>query len=341
MAKKKQKREQKKKNKAATKTATKAVCLPFQNTGVGFYRVLQPAVFAKRMGLVDESLSSPFAGDGENLQYEFSDQWWINLLKDAKYVHSTVVVSQDLLLKLMNLRKMIGFKLFYDMDDNLYSVSADNPGARMVEKLKYNFETCMKLCDGLTVSVPNLKQVYSHLHDNIIVNPNFVDPLLYKRELKPHKGIRIGWRGAFGHKEDLEMIKPVIEAIKKEHKIKFVTLGWNPGWSDEHHEWVNLTQFPKKLADLKLDLALIPLIDSAYNRCKSNLAFLEYSALGIPTVTSKVENQIGCGINCRSNWEWYEAIIKLIKTKPIVPFVDTNRTRDLYKWMEQSKRRNF
>lgn len=319
----------------------KVVGLPLQDTGVGLYRILQPLITAKQQGLIKDNPIYPFTGDNQSQHYALGDDWWLKICKDADVVHSTIASNQDFLLKLMNLRKLYGFKLFFDIDDNLYSVSLDNPAGREVEKLKHNFETCLKLCDGVTVSVPNLKQVYSELNDNIFVNPNFVTKEMFNFPRKRHKGIRIGWRGAHGHKEDLEMIRPVIEAIKKNYKVTFVTFGINPGWGDEHHEWVDSFSFPKKLASLNLDLAVIPLIDSAYNRCKSNLAFLEYSALGIPTVTSPVENQIGCGINCKSNYEWYEAIEKLIKEKPTAPFVDTNKVPELYNWMKDTKRKKF
>jgi hypothetical protein len=319
----------------------KAVGLGLQDTSVSLYRILQPLITAKQKGLVKDNPIYPFTGDNQSQHYVLDDSWWLKTLKGADVVHSTIASNQDFLLKLMNLRKLYGFKLFFDIDDNLYSVSTDNPAGKEVEKLKHNFETCLKLCDGVTVSVPNLKQVYAELNDNIYINPNFVDQKLFNFPRKKHKGIRIGWRGAHGHREDLDMIRPVIEEIKKNYNVTFVTFGVNPDWSDEPHEWVDSFTFPKTLAELNLDLAVIPLVDSAYNRCKSNLAYLEYSALGIPCVTSLTENYKGCGINCKSNYEWYEAIEKLIKEKPTVKFVDTENVEGLYSWMRDTKRKKF
>lgn len=319
----------------------RVVGLALQDTSVGLYRILQPLITAKQKGYIKEDPCLPFTGENQTQNYRYEDKYWLKMCKGADAVHSTIINNQEMLLKVMNLRKLYGFKLFIDIDDNLYSVSKDNPASETVERLKHNFETCLKLCDGVTVSVPNLKNVYKELNDNIYVNYNFVDKRMFDFKRKKHKGIRIGWRGAYGHKEDLEMIRPVIEEIKKNYNVTFVTLGWNPGWSDEHHEWVNSFEFPNALASLNLDLAVIPLIDSAYNRCKSNLAFLEYSALGIPTVTSPVENQIGCGINCKSNYEWYNAIEKLIKEKPTAPFVEKEDVKSLYTWMKNTKRKKF
>jgi O-antigen biosynthesis protein len=317
------------------------VGLPLQDTGVGLYRILSPIIKAKQKGIIRDNPCYPFTGDNQTQFATYPDEFWMHLCRYADVVQSTIVANRDMLLKLMNLRKKWGFKLIFDIDDNLYSVSSDNPAAKEVDRLKDNFEACLQVADGVTVSVPNLKSVYSKLNDNIFVSPNFVDKKMFDFPRKRHKGIRIGWRGAYGHREDLEMIRPVIEAIKRDYKVTFVTFGWNPEWSDEHHDWVGSFEFPKKLASLNLDIGLIPLIDSAYNRCKSNLAFLEYSALGIPTVTSPVENQKGCGINCKTSYEWYEAIVKLIKEKPTVEFVETEKVTELYKWIESLKRKDM
>ena len=69
-----------------------------------------------------------------------------------------------------------------------------------------------------------------------------------------------------------------LEAIFKDYKVKLVTLGWDGFQFDgsaEKHEWVPIFDYPQKLASLNLDIAIVPLVDSAYNRCKSNIAFLE------------------------------------------------------------------
>ena len=185
--------------------------------------------------------------------------------------------------------------------------------------MKNNFEACLRAADGVTVSVPMLKKLYAPLCKNIYVNPNGIDFSIWDK-LKVEKGkkIRIGWRGAHGHIDDFEMIKPAIEAIRKDYDVEIVTFGANVG-NYEHHEWVSSFDYPAKLSSLNLDIAIIPLIDSSYNRCKSNLAFLEYSALKIPCVLSSIENQKGLPtIEAKSNWEWYEGLKKLINSQEII-----------------------
>ena len=155
-------------------------------------------------------------------------------------------------------------------------------------------------------------------------------------------------------KDDIEMIESVFLALKKDYpNIEIVTCGWSPRCSDEHHHWVSFFDYPQKMGSMNIDIAVVPLIDSAYNRCKSNLAYLEWSALKIPTVLSPTENQKGMvALEASSNYDWYNALEKLIKDRKYrlklgedaYQFVKKNydvrkQVHPLAKWMEELPRR--
>jgi len=56
-----------------------------------------------------------------------------------------------------------------------------------------------------------------------------------------------------------------------------------------HHKGTyGYTDFPKFYAELGIDIAIAPLKDIHFNRCKSNIKYLEASMLSIPTVASDV-----------------------------------------------------
>jgi glycosyltransferase involved in cell wall biosynthesis len=168
-----------------------------------------------------------------------------------------------------------------------------------------------------------------------------------------HKGIRIGWDGSIGHQPDLDIIRPVIAAIKRDYPdVTFVTMGYKPDFSDEHHGWADMMAYPKTLASLGIDIGLAPLIDSSFNRCKSNLRWMNYSALKIPVVYSPVENQKNLpGIKADSHHDWYEAISTLIEDKELrrklgngqnkylkEHFDMKNNVQDLARWLEELPR---
>jgi glycosyltransferase involved in cell wall biosynthesis len=56
----------------------------------------------------------------------------------------------------------------------------------------------------------------------------------------------------------------------------------------EFHSFVSINEYPEKMASLDLDIAIAPLEDNLFNRCKSNLRLLEYGAMSWPVVCSDV-----------------------------------------------------
>ena len=52
----------------------------------------------------------------------------------------------------------------------------------------------------------------------------------------------------------------------------------------EWHSFVSSDVYYEYLNDLKLDMVIIPRSDSYFNRCKSNLKFLECSMLEVPVI---------------------------------------------------------
>lgn len=337
-----------------------------QDTGVGYYRLGQPTMFLSRV-TKEKCRITPFTGKNEPIRIgegknpndiSWSDKTLMEITQGADVIWSTVIYDLDEIAKMLNLRKWSGAKWVVDIDDDLYNVSSDNPAKRNVELLKANMELCLKIADGITVSVPRLKEVYGHLNDNIFINPNGQDIGFWKNINKPDKKggkTRIGWRGASGHNGDVTLIEPAINALRKECDIEFVTLGVKPPFKSEHHDWVGCLEFPEKLASLDLDIAVVPLIDKPYNRSKSNIAVQEFSMLEIPVVASPVENQLNMPVSYASNnYEWFEELSKLIKDPALrkeqglkqYGFVKENYDQEklavpLAKWMEGLPRKDI
>lgn len=304
-----------------------------QDTGVGWYRLVNPGAWIEKNGLAQKVLTTKFTGDNEIFRIGkpkyfkgtegikvLDDKDLISICKDTDVIWTTVIYDLDEIMKILDLREMFGAKWVVDMDDNIYAVSKDNPAQKDAKRLEKNLETCFRLADGLTVSVPSLKELYSPYNKNIFVQKNCINFNMWqKKPKKNHKGIRIGWEGAYGHKPDLDMILPVIKRLQKDYKdIQFVTFGPDFGFNNEHHNWVSLREYPEALATLDLDIAIAPLIDSNYNRCKSNVRLLENSALKYPIVASPTENQRNLPVLYASNnYEWYMQLEKLILDKKL------------------------
>lgn len=225
-------------------------------------------------------------------------------------------------LKLARLLKKLGKKIVFDNDDTF----KDNGGYRFNEYMdEKRFEKGMKSvnetidlfikeADLVTCSTDFLLEEYKKLNDNVIVLPNCVDPFYFDEPLKNEDGkVRIGIVGSLAVTADLEKCKPIIEHFKDREDVTIVLYSLpNNGvdkitrelYSEEYKwldtlstykniEWQPFTDFEVYydiLNQLRLDIAIIPRDDNYFNRCKSNLKFLEMSMLEIPVIAQGFED---------------------------------------------------
>ncbi len=193
-----------------------------------------------------------------------------------------------------------------EIDDDIFDVAPYNPAASCLAPGSHLTQLAIdqfKNADGIIVSTPYLKEVYSELNDHIYVVPNSIDVQAWDATPRKKKGgLRIGWIGSGSHSKDLELLDKVIPAIIEKNKdVTFVFssfFGENLEVLPEFlrnrkgvkivNKWVPILKYAKHMAAQDFDIGLAPLVDNKFNRGKSNLRWLEYSALGIPCVASDV-----------------------------------------------------
>ena len=218
----------------------------------------------------------------------------------------------------------------YCLDINNYSPAhhAYKPGSEAPEAIMAQ----MKTLDGVIVSTPYLKKQYAEYNNNIYIIPNTIDFNIWDK-LKPgkpkNKRIRIGWCGAATHNEDLAFIKPIIyKLLDKYSNIEFFFAAGAPQFFIKKHKriicnnaWHNPYDYPQSLKSKHFDIGLAPLLDNNFNRGKSNLRWLEYSALKIPTVASNVEpfrrsiEHGYTGFLAKEQDDWFNYLSQLIESE--------------------------
>jgi glycosyltransferase involved in cell wall biosynthesis len=158
-----------------------------------------------------------------------------------------------------------------------------------------------------------LAREYKKLNKNVAVLPNCVDPIDW-RIPKRNEGnkVRIGIVGSVVYYNDFEIIKDFIKELSERDDVELVVFGlqsketrWsNPDtetvlaeeyayWDSlklEHAPWVPAKDYANTLNNLRLDMMLIPRKDNYFNRCKSNLKFLEAAMCEVPVVASSFKN---------------------------------------------------
>ncbi|BBH45074.1 glycosyltransferase [Pseudomonas sp. KU43P] len=200
------------------------------------------------------------------------------------------------------MRRMKAFsKAFkvYDLATYLPGAQLQGPFARQrPEDVLALLQLGLECVDRLLVPTPFMAQVCDGFAADIRVLADRLVPeqwaglqSLRRCDVKP----RVGWVGGLGELDDLELIADAVKALAGE--VHWVVLGSCPEhlrpYLHEIHAAVTPAQYPGKLASLNLDLAVVPLRDSLFNRCKSHLRLLEHGICGVPVICSDIEAHHG------------------------------------------------
>lgn len=205
-----------------------------------------------------------------------------------------------------------GKKIVFDNDDTYKDTGGlkftdflnEERVKRGLGKMNKNLDEFIQMADLVTCSTECLRQEYLPLNPNVVVLPNTVDPFYYPEPLRNEEDVvRIGITGSVGVTSDVEVLKPIVEHYQNDPRVRLVLLSLPPEgnneiykqlyveeyafWNKVNVEWHSYTttdEYYEYLNGLKLDMVIIPRYDSAFNRCKSNLKFLENSMLEIPTI---------------------------------------------------------
>lgn len=192
-------------------------------------------------------------------------------------------------LYLIEMAKNLGTKVWVDFDDLLLEVPTDNPMQSFYNspKTQRNVEACLHAADVATVSTEQLKLKLEQYQKNIWVVPNALDEILIKRrppyaERKVSPADVIAWRGSPTHTRDLfEYSEGIINASQKTESA-FAFMGYNPWFLKEKigpraivFNTVAMLEYQDALCALNPKVLYVPLHDSDFNRCKSNIAALE------------------------------------------------------------------
>lgn len=241
-------------------------------------------------------------------------------------------------------------KLFLsEVDDDLFDIPSYNIASnpyRPNSEVEWVAKEQLALSDAVITSTDYLAEKIRAIFPGkqVFVVPNSLDFDLWDH-LDPDKDfppkeegqIRIGFTGSSNHRMDLELIRePLIAILEEFPHVQFVFTPQSDldskstfiGWTGSDgkgiknmvcvNKFVPINRYPNFVAGWGMDIGIAPLRDNSFNRAKSNLRWLEYSGLRIPTIASKVEpfkksirNGID-GIVCNSNQEWYEDLRSLI-----------------------------
>lgn len=218
--------------------------------------------------------------------------------------------NDDRALAIAEKLKQQGKKIVMDNDDTYKGFDTSKLGklADKFGQVDKAIDVFGKKADLITCSTEYLANEYRKLNPNVVVLPNCVDPDDWPEvdEIQRNEGdkVRIGFVGSVGLHTDIQGFIPVLDALKKRDDVQFVLFALpadTPTSHDVHNyykpelefwqsygvDWqpfVSIEDYIETLNNLRLDILLIPRSDDYFNRCKSNIKFLEASMLEIPVI---------------------------------------------------------
>ncbi len=328
-----------------------AIIPPNSDCGVGYYRMWLPLKKLEEKGLIELVCHNfTFGKRGSESANPMPEPSLEKMLKTAKECDIMYSARNDVpqyISKLSALQEYIFDKhkkiipVILDIDDNVHATRPHNPGYRSYypnSQHKGLNTKSIEFANAITVSTNNLQQMCIQHKDKkyIFVCPNSLDfkmrDEIYKQPPKYKKKkdeIRIGWSGSAAHWENLNKInKPITDILKKYPNVTFYYTGLFGELFDDKDiakqtkriKWAGLKNWFKTNRDMNLDIAIAPLADNDFNRAKSNLRILEYSAAHYAVIASPVEPYNSFKkevLYATEKDEWFKQIEKLILDKKL------------------------
>lgn len=230
-------------------------------------------------------------------------------------------------IKWMKEFKAHGKRVLYDMDDDFWQVSKDNPSVLTSNAMKDQYEGMIRVADGIiTPSKVLAKKFKKYFKKPVYICPNGVSDLVYQERMRRHpQELVIGYMGAASHWEDLKIIGEAISKLAEKHEFIFAIYGLvgepleaamyayrkilqqnlQPEKKDylkaavefgdmlkgvvvKHIPFMPPELHPTVLSNCDFDIGLAPLVDNEFNRGKSCIKFYEYASVGTVTLSSDV-----------------------------------------------------
>jgi GT2 family glycosyltransferase/glycosyltransferase involved in cell wall biosynthesis len=258
-------------------------------SGAGQYRVVEPLNALQDAGLAQTCAIIPILRRASRVLNPLE---LVRAAPDRLILQHSVDDAQLGLIEKYRLA-LPGIQIIQMVDDLLGEVPVKHPNRNFqVREGHQRMAQALKKSDRLVVTTETLKQHYQKYVPDVWLMPNCLDKQWDGLRLPrtPGRRLRVGWVGAGQHKGDLELITEVVRELAAE--VDWVFMGMCTDAIKPHikefHDYVSISDYPKKMASLDLDIAIAPLEQNIFNECKSNLRLLEYGAMGWPVVCSDV-----------------------------------------------------
>lgn len=203
--------------------------------------------------------------------------------------------------------------IYFDIDDLVFDTLYTDQlsytqGLSEKEKGNYdagvkNYGKMLAACDGAITSTTQLKEELIKYKDTVLLNRNLasseliaVSSQFLKEDFGADDRIKIGYfSGSISHNENFELIKPAIKEVLDNypfvelHIVGHLDIPQDMKQYTQRiiiHEYVDWKALPQLISQVDINLA--PLVDSVFNRAKSEIKWIEAALVKVPTIASHI-----------------------------------------------------
>ena len=220
----------------------------------------------------------------------------------------------------------------YDIDDALWNLDPTNPVYPFYSQpeIRKGIEACIRAAHVVSTTSEPLAKRLRGLNKCVSVLPNMLPAEVWPfLGAKPQSDdyVIVGWAGDPSHYADLEIVRDVVADVLDAYPdVWMVCAGIDPTPFAPHPRLALPPRVPiEDYSELvyTFDIGIAPLVDTEFNRSKSDLKVLEYSMVGIPVVASDVEAYRGfvkdgeTGLLVKTAEQWRDALGKLIEDRSL------------------------
>ena len=204
------------------------------------------------------------------------------------------LVADDEVKQIIQMRKKMGKATLYEIPDNFLRLGPWVAASDALRNplVRQNILSAARACEAVQFSSSELLEVFGEVNARHQVFENQIDHFAAPREMDRFV---FGWGGSLGHMRDLERFTPAIRkfcldfpevgfAFMGDRTVFDRLFGFLP--NAEYHEPGPVKSYYRFLR--KLTVGIAPLEDNSFNRCRSDVKFLEYAAHGAAPVLADV-----------------------------------------------------
>lgn len=221
-----------------------------------------------------------------------------------------------------------GTRVLFEIDDDVHGAAKaayHGTAASFGKTMLRSLELAMRACDGLVCSTEHVAARYRRFNPTVWVCQNGIDLGRYALTRPPRDRVTIGWAGGTGHRPAMvPWLREMLHVLAARPATNFMSVGAEDFASALAERfgprrciglpWGPIETYPAAMSSFHI--ALAPAAPTAFFRAKSDLRWLEASALGIPTVADPVlypaiEDGV-TGLHAATPIEAREAVLALV-----------------------------